>query len=85
MSLVIKMDNYQQAIDKLNEKYFNYCDICPERHQHDPEMYHIIRDEIICKFIEDISKNKFTLKEIISISKLIKKDILDMDATLWFA
>lgn len=79
------MDNYQQAINKLNEKYFNYCDKCPERHQQDPEMYHIIRDEIICKFIEDISKNKFTLKEIISISKLIKKDILDMDATLWFA
>ena len=73
------MENqYKKTIRKLNKNIRDKTGL-------DIETYHINRDKILENFIKDISQNKMKKNEIVTIAKLIKKEILDQDIELWYS
>ena len=69
------MDKYEKRLKKLQK--FN---------EFDKEDYHIERDEIYEKFINDISNGEIkNIKDAKKIANLIKEKSIDIDRDIWFS
>lgn len=70
----MKGKTYQEMIDEM------------EKNRGDTEIFHIKRDEIMCRFFIDMDQGKFkTKKEINRITDLIYEHCVNIDKYLWFS
>jgi hypothetical protein len=74
-----KIDS-KSTYDKLF-KAFNECN-----KKHDYELVHIIEDDIVYKFIDEICNNNYKTKtEILKTARMISKNVLTKKYPKWYA